>query len=362
MNFFYFIIATVVGTANIGVFCAADSSTTSSITRTVIPWIKSSSDDGTLNQHRSTMVESENFFQIQSSEDPNLCMEVFKTLDQVGRIWLRPCKSKGESGIERQMFVVTNDGKLHPSAKPSSCLFLYSKNKFRYRRNCDGIIHNKKNQFMYNFFKNIMFVMGDVTKVMTAWKLQEKKEIKLQKISSSNIANKRWTIHFERDRILQPGDCGQTNPVTTAWPSKYHTPTSTSTNSYPTSTDSYSTNSYPTSSTDSYSTNSYPTSTDSYSTNSYPTRTDSSYTTNSYTSSTNSYSTNSSYPTTITPIMPSSKYPPSPDTSLTSPPTNPPSPWLKNSRDILRVWELSRRENPTGGEKEFYDDIVREYG
>jgi hypothetical protein len=130
-------------------------------------------------------------------------MEVFKTLDQVGRIWLRKCKSKGQSGIERQMFAVTSDGKLHPSTKPSSCIFLYNKNKLRYRKKCSGILHNNKNRFMYDFFDHTFFLMGDVAKVMTVSGMQEKKEVKLQPQSSSNITNQRWTIHFEGVRFLQ---------------------------------------------------------------------------------------------------------------------------------------------------------------
>ena len=90
-------------------------------------------------------------FQIQSSERQDLCIEVFKTLDQVGRLWLRPCKSKDEHGIGLQMFGVTNDGKINPSTKPSSCLFLYNK-KLRYRKDC------KKNQFMFDFFMASFFL------------------------------------------------------------------------------------------------------------------------------------------------------------------------------------------------------------
>ena len=157
-------------------------------------------------QGRVTMVENDAFFQISSSEQTNLCIEVFKTLENVGRLWLRPCKSKGERGIERQMFGVTNDGKIQPSTKPSSCMFLYNNKNLRYRKNCSGIFNNKKNHFMFNFFHGTIFIMGDVTKVMTVWELEEKKEVKLKTQSFSKAMNTKqhWTLHFERDRVLQP--------------------------------------------------------------------------------------------------------------------------------------------------------------
>ena len=150
------------------------------------------------------MVENDTFFQIHSSEQPNLCMEVFKALNQVGRLWLRQCKSKDESGIERQMFGVTSEGKLHPSTKPSSCLFLYINKYLRYQKDCISILHHRKNIFMFNFFDGTIFLLGDVTKVITVRELEEKKEVKLQKNTPSKITKQRWTIRFERDRVLQP--------------------------------------------------------------------------------------------------------------------------------------------------------------
>ena len=44
--------------------------------------------------------------------------------------------------------------------------------------------------------------MGDVTKVMTVGKSQEKKEVKLQKRLSIKNPTQRWNLHFERDRVL----------------------------------------------------------------------------------------------------------------------------------------------------------------
>ena len=174
----------------------------------------SSSTHGTSLHHRLTLDESDDtYFQIQSSERPDLCIEVFKSLDQVGRLWVRQCKSKSDSGIERQMFGVTSDGKLHPSSsRSSSCIFLYNNKKLKYRKDCAGILNNKKNQFMYNFFDGTFFLMGDITKVMTTGAWQGKKEIKLQKGSASKITKQRWTIHFERDRVLQ-GNCNSNTVV-----------------------------------------------------------------------------------------------------------------------------------------------------
>ena len=147
------------------------------------------------------MVESYTF-QILSPEQPNLCIEVFKTLHQVGRLWLRPCKPKGDNGIERQMFGITTEGKLYLSTKPSSCIFLYNK-KLKYRINCTGKLHKEKNRFMLNFFDNAIFLMGDVTKVIAVRELHDKQEIKLQKQSFSKITKQHWTIHLDSDRLLQ---------------------------------------------------------------------------------------------------------------------------------------------------------------
>ena len=175
---------------------------------------------------------SESVFQIQSTERKDLCIEVFKTLDQVGRLWLQKCKSKSDIGMDRQMFSVTNDGKLHPSTKTSSCIFLYNNKSLRYRKDCVGILHQKKNQWMYHFFDGNIFRMGDVSKVMTVSKLEEKKEIKLQKGLSSKIAKERWTLLFEIDsRVLDSDDdniwaCDQT---TSPMPSGKYPPSPKST-------------------------------------------------------------------------------------------------------------------------------------
>ena len=53
------------------------------------------------------------FVQIHSSEQPDLCIKVFKTLKKVSCLRLRPCKSKDKNGIECQILGVTNDGKLN---------------------------------------------------------------------------------------------------------------------------------------------------------------------------------------------------------------------------------------------------------
>lgn len=175
---------------------------------------------------------SETSFQIKSLEQPDLCIEVFKTLDQVGRLWIRRCKANGERGIERQMFAITNDGKLYPHTKPNYCFFLYSNKNLKYRKDCDGILHNKKNQFAFNIFDGTMFLMGDLTKVMTVRELEERKEIKLQKGSSSKISKQQWNLHFERDRVLQPRPCNPTPPPMSS--SKYPpSPKSTNTPTKP---------------------------------------------------------------------------------------------------------------------------------
>ena len=154
-------------------------------------------------QHgRLTMVQRDTFFQIHSSENTNLCIEVFKTLENVGRLWLRQWKSKGERGYERQMFGVTNEGKLHPSTKPSSCMFLHNNKNLRYRKDCASILNKKKYQFMLNFFYGTIFRMGDVTKVMTVRKLEEKKEVKLQRGSPTKSTKQHWTLRFEKYRVL----------------------------------------------------------------------------------------------------------------------------------------------------------------
>ena len=198
MNFFDFVIASVFVTLRILSSSSVVSSSNSSST-------VSSSTHRTSLQHRLTVVENDTFFQIQSSERLYICIEVFKSLEQVGRLWLQKCKSKSESGIERQMFGVSDGGILHPSTKPLSCIFLYNNKHLKYRKNCASIKHKEKNQFVYNFFDQTFFLMGDVTNVMTVLELQEKKQVILQKGSSRKITKQRWNLHFERDRVLQPG-------------------------------------------------------------------------------------------------------------------------------------------------------------
>lgn len=181
MNICYFIIATVSVISSIS--CCVASSSGSGI--------------GT-----GRGVYDDDYFQIKSSERPDLCVEVSKNLDKNGRISLQKCKSKVESGIARQMFGVTNIGKLYSSTKPSSCIFSHKKKDLRYRVNCDGIGHKDKNRFMYNFFDDTINLLGDGTFVMSVWKVQEKREVKLQKRSSSTFASQRWTLYFEKDRKL----------------------------------------------------------------------------------------------------------------------------------------------------------------
>ena len=67
---------------------------------------------------------------------------------------------------------------------------------------------------MFNFFDGTIFLVGDVSKVITVRELQERKEVKLQKGSSSKIQKQHWTLHFERDRILQPADLADCDSTT----------------------------------------------------------------------------------------------------------------------------------------------------
>ena len=206
MNLFHFVIAAVYVRLSLlsssGVVASPNSSSS----------VSSSTHDNTSSplQHRLTMEESATFFQIHSSEQPDLCIEVFKTLENLGRLWIQQCRSQDDRGIERQTFGITNDGKLYPSTKSSSCIFLYNKKNLKYRKDCTSLIHHYKNQFMLNFFDGTIFLMGDVTKVLTVRELQERNEIKLRKGSSSKIRKQHWTLHFERDRILQPATCNPT--------------------------------------------------------------------------------------------------------------------------------------------------------
>ena len=56
---------------------------------------------------------------------------------------------------------------------------------------------------MFDFFdRTISLLLGDVTKVMTVRKLEEKNEVKLQKGPSTKNTKQRWTLRFERDRVL----------------------------------------------------------------------------------------------------------------------------------------------------------------
>ena len=142
------------------------------------------------------MIHSNNLFQIWSYKQPNFCIKVCKTLEKVGRLWLRKCKSKGESSIKRQMFGVTNEGKLHPSTIASSIIFLYNNKNLKYQKDCTDIMYNEKNHLMFDLFDGTIFLMGDVTKVMAVQELEEKKEVKLQKSSPTKISKQHWTLHF----------------------------------------------------------------------------------------------------------------------------------------------------------------------
>ena len=219
--FVFVIIIVTVAAAAANLTTTNSSTNTSSTTLTALTFTTSAytHHDYKTKHGRLTMVERDTFFQIHSSEQSDLCIEVFKRLNQVGRLWLRRCKSKDEHGIQRQMFSVTNDGKLHPSTMPSSCIFLYNNKNLRYRKDCASILNYKKNQFTYDFFHGAIFLMGDVAKVMIVWELEEKKEVKLQKGSSSKSTKQLWTLRFERDRVLQPADACNSPP-----PKKIKTP------------------------------------------------------------------------------------------------------------------------------------------
>ena len=143
----------------------------------------------------------------QSTKRIRICIEVFESLEQVGRLWLQQFKSsKGDSGMYRQMFRNMNKGKLHPSTKPSSCIYDEEEPTpcnqmfgvpatamgnppidktiiliIRLRTSCAGVLHKKKNRFVYDFFGHTFFLMDDVTKVLTVVKLEEKREVKLHK-------------------------------------------------------------------------------------------------------------------------------------------------------------------------------------
>ena len=68
--------------------------------------------------------------------------------------------------------------------------------------------------------------MGDVTKVMTVRDLEERKEVKLQRETPSKSTKQRWTLHFEKDRVLQPApscipsDKHPSSPTSTQTPTK----------------------------------------------------------------------------------------------------------------------------------------------
>ena len=55
---------------------------------------------------------------------------------------------------------------------------------------------------MFDFFHGTIFLMGDVTKVATVRKFEEKKEVKLQRRSPTKNTKQRWILRFERDRVL----------------------------------------------------------------------------------------------------------------------------------------------------------------
>ena len=112
-------------------------------------------------------------------------------------------KAVDDSGMDRQQFRVTNDGVLHPSTKPLSCFFVFKKKKFRYRKNCSGLIHKDKNRFILNSFDNTIFLLGDVTELLTVSELKQRNQVKLQeRSSSSKNVNQNWIHYFERDRSL----------------------------------------------------------------------------------------------------------------------------------------------------------------
>ena len=67
------------------------------------------------------MVSSDSSFQIHSWERPDLLKTL---LNNVGRIWLAQCKSNSQRGIGRQMFEVSDDGKLHILTNPSSTIVM----------------------------------------------------------------------------------------------------------------------------------------------------------------------------------------------------------------------------------------------
>ena len=71
---------------------------------------------------------------------------------------------------------------------------------------------------------------GDVTNVMTVSKSHEKKEVKLRKRVSNNIATQFWNLRFERYRVLQPNPCDLPPPTpSSTYPSSPSVPTTPST-------------------------------------------------------------------------------------------------------------------------------------
>ena len=51
---------------------------------------------------------------------------------------------------------------------------------------------------MFDFFHGTIFLLGAVTKVMMVWELEERKEVKLQRGSTTKITKQCWTLHFTK--------------------------------------------------------------------------------------------------------------------------------------------------------------------
>lgn len=171
-----------------------------------------SSHDGSDRRLAVAFVDTETSFQIQSSSRPDLCMEVEKSLDRgAGRIKLQKCKAKGSKGIERQMFDITDTGKLRASTRPSSCILLTGKKALRYRKNCSGTPHKNRNQFLYNFFDDTINLLGDGTNVMGVYKVETNKEVKIQTRMSTKVRTQRWKLSYESDDSI----CSKSSSVPT---------------------------------------------------------------------------------------------------------------------------------------------------
>ena len=95
--------------------------------------------------------------------------------------WLRTIKEEEEGDDEEeptpyhQMFGVPATAMGNPPIDKTIILII------RLRTSCAGVLHKKKNRFVYDFFGHTFFLMDDVTKVLTVVKLEEKREVKLHK-------------------------------------------------------------------------------------------------------------------------------------------------------------------------------------